>query len=110
MDFPSYLTMKGKEIAPCLLLNSVSNLSRAITYLRERHITSGRAFFDNDEAGRQALQTLQSTGIYVEDMSRYYGGHKDLNEYHEDRQRAMEQRAKIARSSTKPTTKRGLLR
>lgn len=82
MDFLSYLTMKGKEIAPCLVLNSVSNLSRAIAYLCEHHITSVRAFLDNDQAGRQALQSLQSAGIKVEDMSRHYVGHKDFNEYH----------------------------
>ena len=52
MDFLSYLTMKGKEIAPCIVLNSVSNVHRAVTYLREHHIGCVRAFLDNDEAGR----------------------------------------------------------
>ena len=74
--------MKGKEIAPCLVLNSVSNLSRAITYLHEKGIDSVQAFFDNDPAGRQALHSLQSAGINVEDMSRHYARYKDLNEYH----------------------------
>ena len=82
MDFLSYLTMKGKEIAPCLVLNSVSNLSRAIAYLHEKGIDSVQAFFDNDQAGRQALHSLQSAGINVEDMSRHYSRYKDLNEYH----------------------------
>ncbi|ERI83841.1 hypothetical protein HMPREF1981_02598 [Bacteroides pyogenes F0041] len=82
MDFLSLLTMKGKEIAPCLVLNSVSNLSRAIAYLHENGIDSVRAFFDNDQAGRQALQAIQSTGIKVEDMSRHYTRYKDLNDYH----------------------------
>ena len=82
MDFLSYLMMKGKEIAPCLVLNSVSNLSRAVAYLRENGIDSVRAFFDNDQAGREALQSLQSEGIKVEDMSRHYSRYKDLNEYH----------------------------
>lgn len=82
MDILSYLTMKGKEIAPCLVLNSVSNLSRAITYLHEKGIDSVQAFFDNDQAGRQALHSLQSAGINVEDMSRHYFRYKDLNEYH----------------------------
>ena len=94
MDFLSYLTLKGKEIVPCLVLNSVSNLSRAIAYLHENGIDSVRAFLDNDEAGRQALQSLQSAGIKVEDMSRHYGGYKDLNEYHVSRQKAMEQKQK----------------
>lgn len=82
MDFLSYLTMKGKEIAPCLVLNSVSNHSRAIAYLHEKGIDSVQAFFDNDQAGRQALHSLQSAGINVEDMSRHYSRYKDLNDYH----------------------------
>ena len=94
MDFLSYLTMKGKEIAPSLVLNSVSNIHRAVTYLREHHIGCVRAFLDNDEAGRRAMQVLQSAGMSVEDMSRHYGGYKDLNEYHVSRQKAMEQKQK----------------
>lgn len=82
MDFLSLLTMKGKETTPCLVLNSVSNLSRAVAYLHEKGINSVRAFFDNDPAGRQALQAIQSTGIKVEDMSRHYARYKDLNDYH----------------------------
>ena len=94
MDFLSYLTMKGKEIAPCIVLNSISNVHRAVTYLREHHIGCVRAFLDNDEAGRGAMQVLQSAGMSVEDMSRHYGGYKDLNEYHVSRQKAMEQKQK----------------
>ena len=94
MDFLSYLTMKGKEIAPCIVLNSVSNVHRAVTYLREHHIGCVRAFLDNDEAGRRAMQVLQSAGMSAEDMSRHYGGYKDLNEYHVSRQKAMEQKQK----------------
>ena len=83
MDFLSLLTMKGKEaISPFIVLNSVSNIHRAVAYLHEKGIDSVRAFFDNDPAGRQALQAIQSTGIKVEDMSRHYSRHKDLNEYH----------------------------
>ena len=45
MDFLSYLTMKGKEsISPSIVLNSVSNLPRAIAYLCENGILSVRAF------------------------------------------------------------------
>lgn len=106
MDFLSYLTMKGKEIAPSLVLNSVSNIHRAVTYLREHHIGSVRAFLDNDEAGRRAMQVLQSAGMSAEDMSRHYGGYKDLNEYHVSRQKAMEQKQK----KTQSVVKRGFRR
>jgi len=83
MDFLSLLTMKEKEaISPSIVLNSVSNIHRAVAYLHEKGIDSVRAFFDNDPAGRQALQAIQSTGIKVEDMSRHYSRYKDLNEYH----------------------------
>lgn len=101
MDFLSYLTMKGKEIAPCIVLNSVSNVHRAVTYLREHHIGCVRAFLDNDEAGRRAMQVLQSAGMSAEDMSRHYGGYKDLNEYHVSRQKAMEQKQKKPQSVVK---------
>lgn len=83
MDFLSLLTMKGKEaISPSIVLNSVSNIHRAVAYLHENGIDSVRAFLDNDPAGRKALQTLCSAGFKVEDMSRHYSRYKDLNEYH----------------------------
>lgn len=102
MDFLSYLTMKGKETAPCLVLNSVSNLPRAIAYLHENGIDSVRAFLDNDQAGRQALKSLQSAGISVEDMSRHYARYKDLNDYH------VAQRTEL--KQVMPPRKRGLRR
>ena len=101
MDFLSYLTMKGKEIAPCLVLNSVSNIHRAVAYLREHRIAYVRAFLDNDEAGWQAMQILHSVRMNVEDMSRHYGGYKDLNEYHVSRQKVMEQKQKKPQSIVK---------
>ena len=106
MGFLSYLTMKGKETAPCLVLNSVSNIHRTVAYLREHRIAHVRAFLDNDEAGRQAFQAIQSSGIKVEDMSRHYAQYKDLNEYHVSRQKAMEQKQKKPQS----VVKRGIRR
>lgn len=95
VDFLSLLTMKGEEtISPSIVLNSVSNIHRAVAYLHENGIDSVRAFLDNDEAGRKALQSLRSAVIKVEDMSRHYARYKDLNEYHISRQQAMEQKQK----------------
>ena len=102
IDFLSLLTMKGKETAPCLVLNSVSNLPRVIAYLHEKGIDSVRAFLDNDLAGRQALKSLQSAGISVEDMSRHYARYKDLNDYH------VAQRTEL--KQVIPPRKRGLRR
>lgn len=83
IDFLSHLTMKGKEsISPSIVLNSVSNIHRAVAYLHENNIFSVCTFLDNDEAGRQTLKSLQSAGIKVEDMSRHYARYKDLNDYH----------------------------
>ncbi len=83
MDFLSLLTMKGKEaISSSIVLNSVSNLSRAVAYLHEKDIDFVRAFLDNDQAGRQALKYLQLAGLKVEDMSRHYARYKDLNDCH----------------------------
>lgn len=102
IDFLSYLTMKGKETAPCLVLNSVSNLPRVISYLHENGIDSVRAFLDNDQAGRQTLKSLESAGISVEDMSRHYARYKDLNDYH------VAQRTEL--KQVMPPPKRGLRR
>lgn len=95
IDFLSYLTMKGKEFSSSIVLNSVSNLHRAISYLQAHRISSVRAFLDNDDAGRKALQSIQSAGIKVEDMSRYYQNHKDLNDFHVARQREQEKTQSI---------------
>ena len=104
IDFLSYLTMKGKETAPCLVLNSVSNLPRAIAYLHENGIESVRAFLDKDDAGQKALQALQSARINVEDMSRQYVGYKDFNEYH------VVQCSKQQEKQARPPRKQGLRR
>ena len=102
IDFLSHLTMKGKEsISPSIVLNSVSNIHRAVTYLCEHRIVCVRAFLDNDEAGRKALFAVQSAGINVEDMSRHYARYKDLNEYHvaqcEQQQEAQQQKPVIVK-------------
>lgn len=86
MDFLSFLSMKEKVSNACLVLNSVANIYRAIDYLQRKGITEVRAFLDNDEAGREAVQLLQSSGLSVEDMSRFYPHHKDLNDFHIQRQ------------------------
>ncbi|MGI6793357.1 toprim domain-containing protein [Bacteroides sp. KG68] len=86
MDFLSFLSMKEKASNACLVLNSVANIYRAIDYLQRKSITKVRAFLDNDEAGRQAIQLLQSSGLSVEDMSRFYPHHKDLNDFHIQRE------------------------
>ena len=87
MDFLSFLSMKGEVTNQCLVMNSVSNVARSIHYLNKRNITSVRAFLDNDDTGRKAVQEFVNAGFKVEDMAVYYKDFKDLNEYHVSRVR-----------------------
>ena len=96
MDFLSFLSMKGEVSNQCLVMNSVSNVARSIHYLNERNITSVRAFLDNDNAGRKAVQEFVNTGFKVEDMAVYYGDFKDLNDFHVRRVR--EQREELEKT------------
>ena len=96
MDFLSFLSMKGKVSNQCLVMNSVSNVARSIHYLNKRNITSVRAFLDNDDAGRKAVQEFVNTGFKVEDMAVYYRDFKDLNEFHVSRVR--EQQKKLEKT------------
>ena len=96
MDFLSFLSMKEKVTNQCLVINSVSNVARSIRYLNERSITSIRAFLDNDDAGRKAVQEFVNTGFKVEDMAVYYRDFKDLNDFHASRVR--EQQKKLEKT------------
>ena len=87
MDFLSFLSMKEEIISHCLVMNSVSNVARAIRYLNDRHLTHIRAFLDNDDAGRRAVQDFIKTGFHVEDMNIHYKDFKDLNDFHVSRVR-----------------------
>ena len=92
MDFLSFLSMKEEITNCCLVMNSVSNVARTIRYLNDRHLTHIRAFLDNDEAGRRAVQDFIKAGFHVEDMNIHYKDFKDLNEYHVSRVREQQKR------------------
>ena len=96
MDFLSFLSMKEEVTNQCLVMNSVSNVARSIHYLNKRNITSVRAFLDNDDAGRKAVQEFVNAGFKVEDMTVYYRDFKDLNEFHVSRVR--EQQKKLEKT------------
>ena len=87
MDFLSFLSMKEEITNHCLVMNSLSNVARTIRYLNDRHLTHIRAFLDNDEAGRRAVQDFIKAGFHVEGMNIHYKDFKDLNEYHVSRAR-----------------------
>ena len=98
MDFLSFFSMKEEITNHCLVMNSVSNVARTIRYLNDRHLTHIRAFLDNDEAGRRAVQDFIKAGFHVEDMNIHYKDFKDLNEYHVSRVR--EQQKQKAQEQT----------
>ena len=92
IDFLSFLSMKEEITNHCLVMNSVSNVARTIRYLNDRHLTHIRAFLDNDEAGRKAVQDFIKAGFHVEGMNIHYKDFKDLNEYHVSRAREQQKR------------------
>ena len=104
MDFLSFLSMKEEIISHCLVMNSVSNVARAIRYLNDRHLTHIRAFLDNDDAGKRATNDFIRAGFKVEDMSVHYRNFKDLNEYHVHRVREQlkRQSLKMPQTQTNP--------
>ena len=91
MDFLSFLSMKEKVVNRCLVMNSVSNVARTAHYLNDHNLTHFRAFLDNDDAGRRAVQEFARAGFKVEDMSVHYKHFKDLNDFHVIRMRKQEQ-------------------
>jgi len=79
MDFLSAATL-GLETGDCLVLNSVSNVEKAMKHLD----AYGRinCFLDRDEAGRRTLDVLgKRHSGRICDRSALYDGCKDLNEY-----------------------------
>ena len=64
-----------------IVLNSVSNLSKAMPKLKA--VTTIYSFLDNDDAGKKATQKMKDAGLNVLDQSSIYsvGGFKDFNEY-----------------------------
>ena len=92
MDFLSFLSMKEEITNHCLVMNSLSNVARTIRYLNDRHLTHIRAFLDNDEAGRRAVQDFIKAGFHVEDMNIHYKDFKDLNDFHVSRVREQQKR------------------
>ena len=100
MDFLSFFSMKEEVIHHCLVMNSVSNVAKAIRYLNDRHLTHIRAFLDNDDAGKRATNDFIRAGFKVEDMSVHYRNFKDLNEYHIHRVREQQKSLSLTMSQT----------
>lgn len=80
-DFLSFIEISGLEWPQCdiCVLNSVTNIRKAQSWIFAHHEIC--TFFDNDAAGRKALEDMQpSKCVKVNDWSGFYSGYKDLNE------------------------------
>lgn len=94
IDFLSYLSLKGNPSPSIdsIVLNSVANLHKAVPFFSRHRVV--HAFLDNDDAGRKALVRLEESlpSSEVIDQSVFYRGHKDLNEYLQEKQQQQVQR------------------
>lgn len=81
-DYLSWLVMNERTQPPCdvVVLNSVTNLKKALDYLGGHQRILG--YLDNDAAGRRCLQQIYEnfTDREVADCSVNYKEYKDLNE------------------------------
>lgn len=67
------------ENSSVLILNSLALLNRSIPIIQNYRDIN--LFLDNDQAGKEAKQTLASKGIHFNDASRFYPDSKDVNEF-----------------------------
>ena len=80
MDYLSLLSMNSKEQeSSALILNSVSNLEKAIPLLTKYEKIN--SFLDNDTAGKDARNKLLRLDLPVEDISERFSDFKDLNDF-----------------------------
>ena len=81
MDFLSFRrAFPSLEEGDYIVLNSVSNLQKAFSFLARYDGIC--CCLDNDTAGKNAVQALKEKyGIRICDLSHEYSGYKDLNEY-----------------------------
>lgn len=79
MDFLSYLEFWGIPKVNVIVLNSTSNLKKALKRLENCKVVY--SLLDADKAGTQALETLVATfGDRVVNKNYIFEGYKDLNE------------------------------
>ena len=84
MDFLSWIEDQGIEPLPCdvCVLNSVSNLKRALSFLNEHKEI--HLYLDNDRAGDEAAAQIEyfcmNEETRVVRMSHLFDGYKDYNE------------------------------
>jgi hypothetical protein len=80
-DFLSYLTIQKTEKSrhDVVVLNSVANVQKAMDFLKtHREVYT---YLDNDDAGRKAMELIQSVNSTVYNRSTKYAEFKDLNDF-----------------------------
>lgn len=70
---------KRPPIYTAIILNSVNNLSQAMSLIMQHNKVF--AYLDNDDAGRKALEKLRATRLEVIDQSDVYRPFNDFNDY-----------------------------
>lgn len=93
MDYLSYLTLvksgritEDDEHMDYIVLNSVSNVSRAIEPIKKYKVI--HCYLDNDDAGRRVVDSLHELlGDKVQDMFAPYPLYKDLNDFLRNRKK-----------------------
>lgn len=81
MDCLSYLTLRefDKPKVNTVILNSTSNLSKAMDFIKSH--SKVYTYLDNDEAGEKATLEIKKVCPTVINQSVKYAKYKDLNEY-----------------------------
>ncbi len=79
IDYLSALTLGIIQGMDAIILNSVSNVGKAIKYLRDYNTIN--CYLDNDNAGKSAFATISDEFGNVIDRSFLYTWFNDLNEY-----------------------------
>ena len=80
IDYLSALTLGIINGADAIILNSVCNVNKAATVLKDYDTIN--CYLDNDNAGTSALVELtKQFGSVIIDRSTLYSGFNDLNEY-----------------------------
>lgn len=81
-NFLSYLVLYGKPTVNVIILNSVTNTNKAVTYLRSKRPSAIYLLLDNDNAGNIATQNfLGQFPDITKDKRGYYSKYNDLNDF-----------------------------
>ncbi len=78
-DFLSAVEYYGLPTSTAIVLNSVSNLNKAIPHLQKAEKVY--TFLDNDDAGKKAVQKMKEVGLLVIDKSNIYDKFNDFNDF-----------------------------